>query len=243
MCCRVCCRVCCSVYRTSITQLITNVCDACCKLLESVRFRTVLLQQHFSKVSSVVISYNHFSSELTIENFLTFENLMTDENFMRFENLISWCSSGRRGAANLRFSKSQLVTKLIMSYDCRAEIWEFPPPAPRTVTFENFYFPVGISAYLSSTQSSVLQCVAVCCSVLQCAAVCCSVLQCVAVCCSVLHCVVVCCIVLHACCSVLQGATACRSVLQWVVPPETFTPCLHSSGHSCGLELHCWNVL
>jgi len=32
--------------------------------------------------------------------------------------------------------------------------------------------------------TSVLQCVAVCCSVLQCAAVCCSVLQCVAVCCS-----------------------------------------------------------
>ena len=31
----------------------------------------------------------------------------------------------------------------------------------------------------SSTVSSVLQCVAVCCSVLQCVAVCCSVLQCV----------------------------------------------------------------
>jgi len=35
--------------------------------------------------------------------------------------------------------------------------------------------------------SSVLQCVAVCCSVLQCVAVCCSVLQCVAVCRSVLQ--------------------------------------------------------
>jgi len=40
--------------------------------------------------------------------------------------------------------------------------------------------------------SSVLQCVAVCCSVLQCVAVCCSVLQCVAVSCSVLQCVAVC---------------------------------------------------
>jgi len=40
-------------------------------------------------------------------------------------------------------------------------------------------------------QSSVLQCVAVCCSVLQCVAVCRSVLQCVAVCCccSVLQCI------------------------------------------------------
>jgi len=35
----------------------------------------------------------------------------------------------------------------------------------------------------SDWHSSVLQCVAVCCSVLQCVAVCCSVLQCVAVCC------------------------------------------------------------
>ena len=57
-------------------------------------------------------------------------------------------------------------------------------------------------------ETSVLQCVAVCCSVLQCVAVlqcdsdirdsfhdrrlvCCSVLQCVAVCCSVLQCVAV----------------------------------------------------
>jgi len=185
VCCRVCCRVCCSVYRTTTTQLITNVCDACCKLLESVRFRTVLLQQHFSKVSPVVISYNHFSSELTFENFLTFENLITGENFMK----LLWRSSGCRGAANPKFSKSQLVTKLTMSNDCRAEVWEFRPAAPRTVTFENVYFPAGISAYQSSTQSSKLQRVAVCCSVLQCVAVCCSVLQCAAVCCSVLQCV------------------------------------------------------
>ena len=45
--------------------------------------------------------------------------------------------------------------------------------------------------------SSVLQCVAVCCSVLQRVAVCCSVLQCVAGCCSVLQCVAVCCSVLQ----------------------------------------------
>jgi len=40
-------------------------------------------------------------------------------------------------------------------------------------------------------RSSVLQCVAVCCSVLQCVAVCCSVSQCVAVCYSMLQCVAV----------------------------------------------------
>jgi len=37
-----------------------------------------------------------------------------------------------------------------------------------------------------NSTTSVLQCVAVCCSVLQCVAVCCSVLQCVAVCCCVM---------------------------------------------------------
>jgi len=61
----------------------------------------------------------------------------------------------------------------------------------------------------SSTLSTVLQCVAVCCSVLRYVAVCCSVLQCVAVCCSVLKCVAV-------CCSVLQCVAACCSVLQRV---------------------------
>jgi len=48
--------------------------------------------------------------------------------------------------------------------------------------------PIFLKIPLAS-QSTVLQCVAVCCSVLsvlQCVAVCCSVLQCVAVCCSVL---------------------------------------------------------
>jgi len=48
-------------------------------------------------------------------------------------------------------------------------------------------------------KSSVLQCVAVCCSVFRCVAVCRSVLQCVAVCCSVLQRVA-------ACCSVYQDA-------------------------------------
>ena len=72
-------------------------------------------------------------------------------------------------------------------------------------------------------RTSVLQCVAVCCSVLQCVAVCCSVLQCVAVCCSVLQCVAVCCSVLQCweiqrvavCCSVLQSAADCCNELQW----------------------------
>jgi len=77
--------------------------------------------------------------------------------------------------------------------------------------------------------STVLQCVAVCCSVLQCAAVCCSVLQCVAVCwyikytyCQLLrssrarpwHRVAV-------CCSVLQCVAVCCSVLQCVDTSNT----------------------
>ena len=49
-------------------------------------------------------------------------------------------------------------------------------------------------------ESSVLQCVAVCCSVLQCVAVCCSVFQCVAVCCSVFQCF-----------AVQHSVTHCRS--------------------------------
>jgi len=48
---------------------------------------------------------------------------------------------------------------------------------------------VALVAYCISSDKSVVQTVAVCCSVLQCVAVCCSVLQCVAVCCSVLQCV------------------------------------------------------
>jgi len=68
-------------------------------------------------------------------------------------------------------------------------------------------------------KSSMLQCVAVCCSVLQCVAVCCSVLQQVAVCCSVLQCVAVCCSKLQCvavCCSELQWVAVCCSVLQCV---------------------------
>ena len=52
--------------------------------------------------------------------------------------------------------------------------------------------------------TSVLQCVAVCCSLLQCVAVCSSALQCVAVCCSVLQCVAV-------RCSALQCVAVCCS--------------------------------
>jgi len=43
------------------------------------------------------------------------------------------------------------------------------------------------SSSSASYHTSVLQCVAACCTVLQCVALCCSVLQCVAVCCSVLQ--------------------------------------------------------
>ena len=91
----------------------------------------------------------------------------------------------------------------------------------------------------SVVSSSVLQCVAVCCSIcgikqcpsclavwqwciLQCVAVCCSVLQCVAVCCSVLQCGAVwyCNTRLISriavCCSVLQCVAVCCSVLQCV---------------------------
>ena len=97
--------------------------------------------------------------------------------------------------------------------------------------------------------TSVLQCVAVCCSVLQCVvvpvggnshvawvAVFCSVLQCVAVCCRVLQCVVVpvggnshvacvavCCRVLQCvtvCCRVLQSVAVCCSVLQCLAHHE-----------------------
>ena len=57
-------------------------------------------------------------------------------------------------------------------------------------------------------KSSVLQCVAVCCSVLQYVAMCCSVLQCVAICRCVLQCAV--------CCSLLQCVAVCCSVLQYV---------------------------
>jgi len=57
------------------------------------------------------------------------------------------------------------------------------------VTFERTDLPLYDG--LKRCASSVVQCVAVCCSVLQCVAVCCSVLQCVAVCCSVLQCVAV----------------------------------------------------
>ena len=59
------------------------------------------------------------------------------------------------------------------------------------------------------TYSSLLQCVAICCSVLECAGGCCSVLQCAAVCYSVLQC--------DVCCRVLQCVAVCCSVLQCVV--------------------------
>jgi len=62
----------------------------------------------------------------------------------------------------------------------------------------------------ASSDSIVLQCVALCGSVLQRVAACCSVLQCVAVCCSVLQCVAVCFSVLQCVavfCSVLQCVT------------------------------------
>jgi len=83
-------------------------------------------------------------------------------------------------------------------------------------------------------RSSVLQCVAVCCSVLQCVAVCCSVLQCVksgvdtrtpASTKCVLQCVAVCCSA-SVCCTVsqrvavrAQGVCCCvlQSTLQHVV--------------------------
>jgi len=63
--------------------------------------------------------------------------------------------------------------------------------------------------------SSVVQCVAVCCSVLRCVAVGCSGLQCAVVCCSVLNCASVCCSVLQrvaVCCSVLGSALQCVAV-------------------------------
>ena len=69
--------------------------------------------------------------------------------------------------------------------------------------------------------SSVLQCVAVCCSLLQC------VLQCVAVCCSVLQCVAV-------CCSVLQYVAVCCSVVQRVANEERA-----SLGHDPLIFLDC----
>ena len=81
--------------------------------------------------------------------------------------------------------------------------------------------------------SSVLQCVAVCCSVLQCAAgrsnmlpcgaVCCRVVQCVAVCSNVLRCVAVCCSaslgvakVYLFCTGVLQCTAVCCNVPQYI---------------------------
>jgi len=86
-----------------------------------------------------------------------------------------------------------------------------------------------------TSNGSVLQCVAVCCSVLQCVAiVCCNVLQCAAACCSLLQCdakthhhqghcewpqMALCCSVLQcvaACCSVVKCAAVCCSVLQCV---------------------------
>ena len=49
---------------------------------------------------------------------------------------------------------------------------------------------MSCSAYytLHGSQTSLLLCVAVCCSVTWCVAVCCSALQCAAVCCSVFQC-------------------------------------------------------
>jgi len=71
-------------------------------------------------------------------------------------------------------------------------------------------------ALLAPQTSTLLQCVAECCSVLQCVAVCvslcCSALQCVAVRRSASQCVAVCCSV---CPRVLQFVAVCCSVLQW----------------------------
>jgi len=93
-----------------------------------------------------------------------------------------------------------------------------------------------------TSQSLLLQCVAVCCSVfrescksgashqqmqlcvLQCAAVCCSVLQCVAVCCSVLQCVAVCCIVLQ--CVVISKCDSHVTSSSKNSPPPLKTICL-----------------
>jgi len=95
--------------------------------------------------------------------------------------------------------------------------------------------------------SSVLQCIAVCCSVLQCVAVCCSVLQCVAasdvlqcvaVCCGVLQCVAVCCRVLQL---HLRNSSRVRSQLRapYSVPPNA--PVLDESCHTCqGAMSHIW---
>jgi len=100
----------------------------------------------------------------------------------------------------------------------------FPPKTRINTEWIPFKYIIRIHDISSVLQCvavccSVLQCVAVCYSVLQCAAVCCSVLQCAAVCCSVLQCAAVCCSVLQCaavCCSVLQCITMCSSVLQCV---------------------------
>ena len=95
-------------------------------------------------------------------------------------------------------------------------------------------------------RSSVLQCVAVCCSVLLCVTVSYSVLQCVAVCCGVLQCVAVCCSVLQcvethrtkrlSCClrpmrhhrreAALNCAAVCCGVLQCVAVCCSVSLCL-----------------
>jgi len=64
----------------------------------------------------------------------------------------------------------------ILEWNCWKQPWELQKE------------PLSLS---HSFLTSVLQCVAVCCSVLQCVAVCYSVLRCVAVCCSVLQCIFV----------------------------------------------------
>jgi len=87
--------------------------------------------------------------------------------------------------------------------------------------------------------SSVLQCVAVCCSVLQCVAVCCSVLQCVAVCCSVSTvCALAICHTQQLYCYVILDSMCFNAVsllcLCYVIAMSALLPC-HTRQH----VLHC----
>jgi len=101
-------------------------------------------------------------------------------------------------------------------------------------------------AHLATTSSSVLQCVAVCCSMLQCVAVCCSANLRVKVICRVLHRnkltsqpqprVAV-------CCSVLQCVALRCHMLQYVAPQQarhaTLTSCALHCVAVCCLVLPC----
>jgi len=89
--------------------------------------------------------------------------------------------------------------------------------------------------------SSLLQCIAVCCSVLYCV---CIVLQCVAVCCSVLPCV---CILLQCvavCCSVLQCVAVCLHcvAVHWSML-QCVAVCIHCVAVCCSMSALCSSVL